>query len=363
MTTAVIGTGGIGSVIARELASGGETLRLASADNESARTLAAEIGRAAVVAVDNDDALRGADAVVLALRFAVLKGVIDEIADALAGKLVVVPSNPVGIDAQGNVSRLLPKGQSSGEVVAGWLPAGGRLAMAFGTMSADLSESSSHRSPEPAVLFYVTDDDRAGEEVERLIRTAGFEPVKVGGIEQSGRLEVGGDLHDLVVGPAEARSLIGAGRGSLSWSRHAAACHQPRVSTRMERERKNARHALPRFGASHRPAPCGNRLPAHPVRGSLACRGANPEVQACHRPNDRRRYRACARGRTSHHRHALGSFWLVAGWSVKMTPPARRRSTYPSAATSAAVIDRKPASTPNLTSADPSAGLGRCPRM
>jgi hypothetical protein len=44
-------------------------------------------------------------------------------------------------------------------------------------------------------------------EVERLIRTAGFEPVKVGGIEQSGRLEVGGDLHDLVVGPAEARSL------------------------------------------------------------------------------------------------------------------------------------------------------------
>ena len=110
MTTAVIGTGGIGSVIARELASGGETLRLASADNKSARMLAAEIGRAAIVAVDNDDALRGADAVVLALRFAVLKGVIDEIADALTGKLVVVPSNPVGIDAQGNVSRLLPEG-------------------------------------------------------------------------------------------------------------------------------------------------------------------------------------------------------------------------------------------------------------
>jgi 3-hydroxyisobutyrate dehydrogenase-like beta-hydroxyacid dehydrogenase len=31
MTTAVIGTGGIGSVIARQLASGGETLRLSSA--------------------------------------------------------------------------------------------------------------------------------------------------------------------------------------------------------------------------------------------------------------------------------------------------------------------------------------------
>ena len=213
MTTAIIGTGGIGSVIARELASGGETLRLASADNESARTLAAGIGRAAVAAVDNRDALQGADAVVLALRFTVLKAVIAEIADQLADKLVVVPSNPLSADAQGNVSRLLPEGQSSGRAVAGWLPAGARLAMAFGTMSADLFESAGNRSPEPAVLFYATDDDRAGQEVERLIRTAGFEPVRAGGIEQSGRLEVDGDLHDLVVGPAEARSLIGGARG------------------------------------------------------------------------------------------------------------------------------------------------------
>ncbi|HYB18972.1 MAG TPA: NAD(P)-binding domain-containing protein [Streptosporangiaceae bacterium] len=209
MTTAVIGTGTIGSAIARQLASGGETLRLSGADTASARTLAAQIGRAAVVAAGNRDALQDADAVVLALRFTVLKGVIDEIAGLLTGRLVVVPSNPVGLDAQGNVVRLLPEGQSSGEVVAAWLPAGSCLAMAFGTLPADLLESSSNRSPEPAVLFYVTGDDRAGEEVERLIRTAGFEPVKAGGIEQSGRLEVGGDLHGLVVGLAEARSLTG----------------------------------------------------------------------------------------------------------------------------------------------------------
>lgn len=208
MTTAIIGTGGIGSAIAHQLASGGETLRLSSADEESARGLAAQIGRAAVVAVDNRDALQGADAVVLALRFSVLKGVIDEIAGSLGDKLVVVPSNPLTTDAEGHVSRVLPKGQSSGRVLAEWLPAGARLAMAFGTLSHDLFVSSSNRSPEPAVLFYTTDNDRAGEQVERLIRTAGFEPVKIGGLEHSGRLEVGGDLHDLVVGPAQARSLI-----------------------------------------------------------------------------------------------------------------------------------------------------------
>jgi 8-hydroxy-5-deazaflavin:NADPH oxidoreductase len=209
MTTAIIGTGGLGSVIARQLASGGENLRLSSADTKSARTLAAQIGPAAVVAADNRDALQGADAVVLALRFTVLKGVIEEIAASLTGKVVVVPSNPVTIDAQGNLARVLPEGQSSGKAVTGWLPAGVALAIAFGTMRADLLESAVRRPLKPAVLFYVTDDDRAAQEVQRLIRTAGFEPVKAGGIEQSGRLEVGGDLHDLVVGITEARTLIG----------------------------------------------------------------------------------------------------------------------------------------------------------
>ncbi len=208
MTTAIIGTGGIGSAIARELASGGEPLRLASADHESARTLAAKIGHGAVAAADNRDALQGAGAVILALRFTVLKGVIAEIADPLAGKLVVVPSNPITADAHGSLSRLLPQGQASGDVVAGWLPAGARLAMAFGTLPADLLESSSNQSPKRAVLFYATDDDQAGQEVERLIRTAGFEPVRAGGLDQSTRLEVGGDLHELVVGAAQAQSLV-----------------------------------------------------------------------------------------------------------------------------------------------------------
>jgi len=209
MTTAIIGTGGLGSAVARQLASGGEALRLSSADQESAQRLASEIGPAAVVAVDNRDVLQGAEAVILALRFAALEGVIEEIADLLSDVVVIVPSNPLAVDAQGNVTHLLPQGKSSGEVVAGWLPAGARLAMAFGTMSADLLVASSNRSPEPAVLFYATRDDRAGDEVERLIREAGFEPLKVGGIEESGRLEVGGDLHDLIVGTGEGRSLVG----------------------------------------------------------------------------------------------------------------------------------------------------------
>jgi predicted dinucleotide-binding enzyme len=146
MTTAIIGTGGIGSAIARQLAAGDEALQLSSADKESARKLAAALGGAAVVALDNQSALQGADAVILALRFTVLQEVIHEIADALGDKTLVVPSNPVGIDEQGNVVRLLPEGQTSGETVARWLPTGAPLAMAFGTMSADLFEAPDTRT-------------------------------------------------------------------------------------------------------------------------------------------------------------------------------------------------------------------------
>jgi 8-hydroxy-5-deazaflavin:NADPH oxidoreductase len=208
LTTAIIGTGGLGSTIARLLAAGGEALQLSSSDQESAGRLAASIGGRAMVAADNRSALQGAHAVVLALRFPVVKAVIDEIADGLGDTSVLVPSNPVGLDAQGEVVRLLPDGQASGHVVAGWLPVGARMAMAFGTMSATLLETSSHRSPEPAVLFYVSADEQGSDVVEHLIRTAGFEPMRVGGVGQSSRLEVGGDLHDLVVGSAAARALV-----------------------------------------------------------------------------------------------------------------------------------------------------------
>jgi 8-hydroxy-5-deazaflavin:NADPH oxidoreductase len=81
------------------------------------------------------------------------------------------------------------------------------LAIAFGTLSVDRLEFACHRSADPAVLCYATDDDHAGEEVERLIRAAGFEPAKAGGLEQSSRLEVGGD---------PSRTCARRGRGAVT---------------------------------------------------------------------------------------------------------------------------------------------------
>jgi predicted dinucleotide-binding enzyme len=115
-------------------------------------------------------------------------------ADALEGKVVVDPSNPVGIDEDGNLYRTLPEDESAASVVAGLLPAGAHYAKAFGTLLAPSLQSGANRTPRRVVLFYATDDDQAAAAVERLIRAAGFDPVKVGGVSDAARIEAGGDL-------------------------------------------------------------------------------------------------------------------------------------------------------------------------
>ena len=216
MATAIIGIGNIGGTVARQLAAGGESVVLSAGDPDAAKKLATEIGGSGSAARNNREAVEQANTVVLALWLDAMRDVINEIADLLPGKLVIDTSNPIQVGAGGSVSRTLPEGQSSGQVVAGLLPKGTTYAKAFGTLSAPLLASGAHRTPDPAVLFYATEDTAAGSEVERLIRAAGFEPVRAGGVDACLRIEVGGDLHAFgglngrLIDRAEAESLLGS---------------------------------------------------------------------------------------------------------------------------------------------------------
>jgi predicted dinucleotide-binding enzyme len=66
------------------------------------------------------------------------------------------------------------------------------------------------------VLFYPTDDDSAATTIERLIRAAGFAPLKAGGVADAGRIEMpGGDLHQASLNGSlldldEARAAVAA---------------------------------------------------------------------------------------------------------------------------------------------------------
>jgi 8-hydroxy-5-deazaflavin:NADPH oxidoreductase len=194
-TTAIVGAGNIGSAIARHLVAGGESVIVAAKDDSQAKALADELGpnaRASSV----EDAISRADAVVLALWLDDTREVIPQQAHLLEGKVVVDPSNPVGLDADGQIFRTLPDNQSAGAIVAGLLPSSAHYVKAFGTFAAETLAASANREPQRAAIFYATDDDVAATTVERLIRAAGFEPLKAGGTADAGRLEaLGGDLN------------------------------------------------------------------------------------------------------------------------------------------------------------------------
>ncbi len=207
MTTAIIGVGQLGGTVARHLAAGGEPVILAAQDEAHAEALASELGPNATAA-SVEDAIAGADAVVLATWLAQTSEWLPADARLLEDKIVIDPSNPIGFTG-GQMIRTLPEGQSSGSVVASMLPAGAHYVKAFGTLGAvEQLATSANRDPR-VVLFYATDDDVAEATAQRLIRAAGFEPLKVGGVSEAGRIEgPDGELQGQMLSLDEARAAI-----------------------------------------------------------------------------------------------------------------------------------------------------------
>jgi predicted dinucleotide-binding enzyme len=192
---AIIGTGTIGSTLAANFAAGGQDFLLAGRDQDTARKIADGLGgRAEAVSVD--EAVDRAGVLVIAVWLPDFEQLIAQYGQRLAGKIIVDPTNPVGPDGSGGYRKVIGDQESSGQILAGLLPAGARLVKAFGTLSAPTLAAAARREPDRAVLFYAADDAAAGDLVANLIRTAGYDPVRAGGLDQSIRIEMYGDLHE-----------------------------------------------------------------------------------------------------------------------------------------------------------------------
>jgi len=206
VTTAIIGVGNLGSTVARHLVAGGERVVLAAQDEAHAETLAKDLGPNASVA-SVQDAIVGADVVVLATWLDQTKQYAPASASLFENKVVVDPSNPIAFE-NGQMIRTLPEGQSSGSVIAGLLPGSAHYVKAFGTLGAGDLANEANREPR-TVLFYATDDDAAEVTVQRLIKAAGFEPLKVGGVADAGRIEgPDGELQGRIFDLDEARAVF-----------------------------------------------------------------------------------------------------------------------------------------------------------
>ena len=211
-TVAIIGHGNIGGAVAAGLAAGGQDFLLAGQDLGKAQAAAAGFGGHAE-AVSVAEAVNRADVLVIAVWLDAFQQLIAQYGEQLAGKVIVDPSNPVGPDGSGGYKKVIGEKESSGQILAGLLPAGAHLVKAFGTLSAPTLAASARREPERAVLFYAADDTASGDLVADLITAAGYDPVSVGGLDQSIRIEMYGDLHEYgalgkVVSKAEALKVV-----------------------------------------------------------------------------------------------------------------------------------------------------------
>jgi predicted dinucleotide-binding enzyme len=195
LKVAVIGLGNIGSTVAANLVKGNRSVIIADRSIDKANKLAQKFGSLAKPA-SIAAAIKEADIIVFAIWFDAIKELFKIYDAELQGKIIVDPSNPIAPDDNGGFKKIIDKDQSAGQVLSSLLPTGAKLAKALGTLGVASLEKAAFQQPEKAVEFYATDDTSINTEIEDLIRDNGFEPVRIGGLDQSIRIEVFGDLHE-----------------------------------------------------------------------------------------------------------------------------------------------------------------------
>ena len=204
---AVIGLGNIGKVVASNLVKGNREVTIASHKIDEAKEFASQLGSLAKAA-EVKTAIKEADIVILSVWFSTIQELFKEYATELQGKIIIDPSNPIAPDGNGGFKKIIGADESAGKILKRLLPSGAKLVKALGSLGAGSLAGEAFKTP-AKVLFYASDDKSLNSAVETLIKDNGFEPVNIGGIDQSIKMEVFGELHEFgALGKAVTKSEL-----------------------------------------------------------------------------------------------------------------------------------------------------------
>lgn len=192
---AIIGLGNIGKALAANLIKGNHPVTVASRESDKAKELADSLGNLAT-AKEITEAIREADVIIPAIYFDKIKDFLETYANELQGKIIIDVSNPIAPDGKGGFKKIIDQNQSAGKILSELVPATTVSVKAFGTLGAGSLTNAAFASPERKVLFYASDSTNSNKQIEELIADSGFTPFHIGGIDQSIRIEVFGDLHE-----------------------------------------------------------------------------------------------------------------------------------------------------------------------
>lgn len=185
MNITFIGYGQVGAPLADHLQRLGHQVTLATRDANSAAVRQAQARNAALRALPLEQAVREAEVVFLATPYAANAQVVPPLAEALAGKVLVDCTNPVGP----GLTHGLDSRQSGAQALQGLAP-GARVVKAFTIYGFENFEDNAFpgHGVKPAMLF-CGDDAAAKQTVGTLIAQLGWAPLDVGGLVQALHLE------------------------------------------------------------------------------------------------------------------------------------------------------------------------------
>ena len=179
MTYAIIGSGNVGTALARQFARSGIDVTVANSRGpDSLVELAKQLG-SSVTAATLSDAL-DADVIIFAVLFAAHRAVAQARAD-WQGKTVVDAMN------FRETSRWSLGGLQSTDYVAKALP-GAKVVKTFNQLPADLLGSDPIAGSGRRVMFVSGNDDDANTEVASLVASLGFAPIVLGRTAEGGSL-------------------------------------------------------------------------------------------------------------------------------------------------------------------------------
>jgi len=188
MTVAIIGTGNMGSGIARLLASKGFEVAIGSRDPAKAAELAKQIG-AGAQGGGIDAATKLADVVILAVPYAAAEETVREAA-GFAGKILVDISNPITPDYK---ALTVGHTTSAAEEIQKLAPQA-RVVKAFNTIFAQLLPAEA-RKGRTVQVFVAGDDEAAKKTVSDIAKKADFEAVESGPLSNARYLEPVGEIN------------------------------------------------------------------------------------------------------------------------------------------------------------------------
>jgi len=204
MKIGVIGSGRIGSTLGGLWVKAGHEVMFSDRDPEQVKRAIDGLGPRARAGSTHEAAAFG-DVVLIAVPYAALPAIRDEVGIRLRGKVVIDPNNPV--PARDGDMAVAAKEKGAGVSSAALLP-GVKIVRSFNSWGYATMAREANR-PAPRMALPVAADDAEALKVGmQLVSDAGFDPVNAGSLAASKAYDLGSSVSGKILTAEELRKAL-----------------------------------------------------------------------------------------------------------------------------------------------------------